>query len=148
MSSFMLSAAPILWLILVILLIVLEVATYQLVAIWFALGAVAALIVSLFELSGTVQIVVFIAVSALSLMASRPLVKKLQSAPKQKTNADRIVGQTAKVIHPITPDQKGRVMVDNLDWAAAAQNRGESFEVGEEVSIVRIEGVTVYVQKL
>ena len=91
---------------------------------------------------------VFIAVSALSLMASRPLVKKLQSAPKQKTNADRIVGQTAKVIHPITPDQKGRVMVDNLDWAAAAQNRGESFEVGEEVSIVRIEGVTVYVQKL
>ena len=103
MSSFMLSAAPILWLILVILLIVLEVATYQLVAIWFALGAAAALIVSLFELSGTVQIVVFIAVSALSLMASRPLVKKLQSAPKQKTNADRIVGQTAKVIHPITP---------------------------------------------
>lgn len=85
--------------------------------------AAAALIVSLFELSGTVQIVVFIAVSALSLMASRPLVKKLQSAPKQKTNADRIVGQTAKVIHPITPDQKGRVMVDNLDWAAAAQNR-------------------------
>ena len=125
MSSFMISAAPILWLILVILLIVLEVATYQLVAIWFALGAAAALIVSLFELSGTVQ-----------------------SAPKQKTNADRIVGQTAKVIHPITPDQKGRVMVDNLDWAAAAQNRGESFEVGEEVSIVRIEGVTVYVQKL
>ena len=57
MSSFMLSAAPILWLILVILLIVLEVATYQLVAIWFALGAAAALIVSLFELSGTVQIV-------------------------------------------------------------------------------------------
>ena len=49
MSSFMLSAAPILWLILVILLIVLEVATYQLVAIWFALGAAAALIVSLFE---------------------------------------------------------------------------------------------------
>ena len=77
MSSFMLSAAPILWLILVILLIVLEVATYQLVAIWFALGAAAALIVSLFELSGTVQIVVFIAVSALSLMASRPLVKKI-----------------------------------------------------------------------
>ena len=75
MSSFMLSAAPILWLILVILLIVLEVATYQLVAIWFALGAAAALIVSLFELSGTAQIVVFIAVSALSLMASRPLVK-------------------------------------------------------------------------
>jgi len=67
MSSFILSAAPILWLILVILLIVLEVATYQLVAIWFALGAAAALIVSLFELSGTVQIVVFIAVSALKI---------------------------------------------------------------------------------
>ena len=108
----MMSFAPIIWLILVILLIVVEVATYQLVAVWFALGAAVALIVSLFDLSTTVQILVFVIVSLIALVLSRPMVKKLQSAPKEKTNADRIIGQTAKVLQPITPDQKGRVQVD------------------------------------
>ena len=141
------SFAPIIWLALVIVLIVVEVATYQLVAVWFALGAAVSLIVSLFNLSTTVQIVVFVIVSLIALILSRPLVKKLQSAPKEKTNADRIIGQTARVLQPITPDQKGRVRVDGQDWSAAAQNKGESFAVGEDVTIVRIEGVTVYVQR-
>ena len=92
-------------------------------------------------------IVVFVIVSLIALILSRPLVKKLQSAPKEKTNADRIIGQTARVLQPITPDQKGRVRVDGQDWSAAAQNKGESFAVGEDVTIVRIEGVTVYVQR-
>lgn len=143
----MMSFAPIIWLILVILMIVVEVATYQLVAVWFALGAAVALIVSLFDLSTTVQILVFVIVSLIALVLSRPMVKKLQSAPKEKTNADRIIGQTAKVLQPITPDQKGRVEVDGQDWAAAAQNKGDSFAAGEDVTIIRIEGVTLYVQK-
>lgn len=147
MFDFLISHAPISWLILVILLIVVEVATYQLVAVWFAVGAVAALVASLFELSGTVQIVVFVIVSAISLIASRPMVKKVQSAPKDKTNADRVIGRTARVIVPITAEQKGRVHVDGLDWSAAAQTMGECFEVGQEVIVARIEGVTVYVEK-
>ena len=75
---------PILWLVAIVLLIVLEAVTYQLVAIWFALGAAAALIASLLDASGTVQIVVFVAVSVISLIASRPLAKKIQAAPKEK----------------------------------------------------------------
>ena len=89
---------PILWLVAIVLLIVLEAVTYQLVAIWFALGAAAALIASLLDASGTVQIVVFVAVSVISLIASRPLAEKIQAAPKEKTNAHRIVGQNARVI--------------------------------------------------
>lgn len=143
----MMSFAPIVWLALIIVLIVVEVATYQLVAVWFALGAAVALIVSLFNLSTTVQIMVFVIVSLIALILSRPLVKKLQSSPKEKTNADRIIGQTARVLQPITLDQKGRVQVDGQDWSAAAQNKGESFAAGEDVTIVRIEGVTVYVQR-
>ncbi len=100
------TSAPIIWLILIVVLIVAEVATYQLVAVWFALGAVASLLVSLMGASGTVQLITFVVVSLLSLIASRPLVKKIQSAPKEKTNADRIIGQTAVVIHPISPEQR------------------------------------------
>ena len=138
---------PILWLVAIVLLIVLEAVTYQLVAIWFALGAAAALIASLLDASGTVQIVVFVAVSVISLIASRPLAKKIQAAPKEKTNADRIVGQNARVIQPILPGQKGRVMVDGQDWSAAGQDPQDSFQKEEEVRIARIEGVTLYVTR-
>ena len=146
------TSAPIIWLILIVVLIVAEVATYQLVAVWFALGAVASLLVSLLVslmgASGTVQLITFVVVSLLSLIASRPLVKKIQSAPKEKTNADRIIGQTAVVIHPISPEQRGRVEIEGQDWSAAAVNKEESFTTGQKVQIVRIEGVTVYVKAL
>ena len=115
---------------------------------WFALGAVASLLVSLMGASGTVQLITFVVVSLLSLIASRPLVKKIQSAPKEKTNADRIIGQTAVVIHPISPEQRGRVEIEGQDWSAAAVNKEESFTTGQKVQIVRIEGVTVYVKAL
>lgn len=138
---------PIFWLAAVILLIVLEAVTYQLVAVWFALGAAAALIASLLDASLTVQIIAFLAVSVISLIASRPLVKKIQAAPKEKTNADRLIGQSARVIQPILPGERGRVMVDGQDWSAAGQDPQDSFQPGEEVRIVRIEGVTLYVTK-
>ena len=66
----LMSFAPILWLVLVIGLVVLEAVTYQLVSIWLALGAAVALIASLFHVSGTVQIVIFIVVSAKVFVAS------------------------------------------------------------------------------
>ena len=75
-------------------------------------------------------------------------VKKIQSAPKEKTNADRIIGQTAVVIHPISSEQRGRVEIEGQDWSAAAVNKEESFATGQKVQIVRIEGVTVYVKAL
>ena len=112
------TSAPIIWLILIVVLIVAEVATYQLVAVWFALGAVASLLAS------------------------------LMGAPKEKTNADRIIGQTAVVIHPISSEQRGRVEIEGQDWSAAAVNKEESFATGQKVQIVRIEGVTVYVKAL
>ncbi len=90
---------------------------------------------------------IFVIVSLVSLIASRPLVKKIQSAPKEKTNADRVIGQIAKVIQPVRADNRGRIRVDGLDWSAAVQNKEDSFEIGEEAQVVRIEGVTAYIQR-
>lgn len=147
MGNFMMYGSPIVWLIVVIAMIVLEVSTYQLVTVWFALGAAVSLIASLFKVSGTAQIMIFVIVSLVSLIASRPLVKKIQSAPKEKTNADRVIGQIAKVIQPVSADNRGRIRVDGLDWSAAVQNKEDSFEIGEEAQVVRIEGVTAYIQR-
>lgn len=147
MGNFMMYGSPIVWLIVVIAMIVLEVSTYQLVTVWFALGAAVSLIASLFKVSGTAQLMIFVIVSLVSLIASRPLVKKIQSAPKEKTNADRVIGQIAKVIQPVSADNRGRIRVDGLDWSAAVQNKEDSFEIGEEAQVVRIEGVTAYIQR-
>ena len=141
------SMPTIVWFILMVVFIVTEVGTYQLVSIWFALGAIAAMLSSLFNVSGTMQLVIFAVVSMVSLIASRPLVKKMQKGPKEKTNADRAIGQTAKVILPINSQNKGRVELDGVSWAAAVQNDQDSFAVGEYVKVVRIEGVTLYVEK-
>ena len=141
------SGITIVWFVLMVVFIVMEVGTYQLVSIWFALGALAALIVSLFDVSWVVCFVVFVVVSMVSLIASRPLVKKIQKSPKEKTNADRVIGQTAKVIVSIDPENKGRVELDGLTWSAAAVHPDASFPAGEYVKIVKIEGVTVYVEK-
>ena len=90
------TSAPIIWLILIVVLIVAEVATYQLVAVWFALGAVASLLASLMGASGTVQLITFVVVSLLSLIASRPLVKrKFNRLPRKRPT------QTASSVRPL-----------------------------------------------
>ena len=86
------------WLILLIAFVVVEALTVSLVSIWFAAGAVAALIVSGFTSSWLVQFAVFAVVSAVALAATRPLVKKRMTARRVPTNADINVGRKAQVL--------------------------------------------------
>ena len=135
---------PILWLILTVGLVVLEASTYQLIAIWFAIGALFAMLTAyfgLFAFQG--QLAVFTIVSLAALIATRPFIKKLLSVKKTPTNADRIIGQQAVVLQAIEPLKKGRVRVSGLDWSAAAE---EKIPVGATVEILSIEGVTVKVK--
>ena len=98
------------WLILLIAFVVVEALTVSLVSIWFAAGAVAALIVSGFTSSWLVQFAVFAVVSAVALAATRPLVKKRMTARRVPTNADINVGRKAQVLVEVTPDVTGRVL--------------------------------------
>ena len=91
------------WLILLIAFVVVEALTVSLVSIWFAAGAVAALIVSGFTSSWLVQFAVFAVVSAVALAATRPLVKKRMTARRVPTNADINVGRKAQVLVEVTP---------------------------------------------
>ncbi len=138
--------APICWLIAVIVFTVAEVVSYQLIAIWFALGAVVSLIVSLFGASTSVQLVVFTVVSALALALTRPIVKKVMKTKPARTNADQVIGAQGVVVQPIGPMQKGRVFANGLDWSARAQD-GQPLQEGEKVTVLAIEGVTLVVQR-
>ena len=135
----------IIWLAAMIAFIVLEVSTVSLTCIWFALGALAALIAALCHAPIWLQLVWFFVVSVLTLIATRPLVKKFINAKTQPTNADMLIGQTCVVLEPISNlSETGAVKVGGKVWTARSID-GTVFAPGEKVVAVRIEGVKLIV---
>ena len=139
-------AMMIFWIVLLVVLIIVEAVTAQLVTIWFAAGAAAALIAELCGLQQWLQWVIFIAVSAVALIATRPLVRKVTNKTVQPTNADRCIGQTAVVIEDIDNiEGKGQVHVNGITWTARSSD-GSVFRKDERVTVEKIEGVKLIVK--
>lgn len=109
------------WLALVVVFAALEMATVGLVCVWFAAGAVVALIVSAFTSSVLVQVTAFLVVSFATLIFTRPVIKRNKLDRIVPTNADMNVGRKAVVIATITPDLPGRVKLDGVDWSARSE---------------------------
>jgi len=140
--------APLLWLILAIGLGVLEAATVDLVAIWFAAGAFVAIIPAFLGWPAWVQLSVFLAVSVALVIFTRPAASKILKVRKVSTNADRAVGMLGVVtteINNIT--ETGRVKVDGLSWAAASDD-GAPIAEGESVIVKSISGVKLIVERV
>lgn len=134
------------WLGAVVVFGVVEAATAGLVSIWFVAGAVVALISAMLGASVTVQVVLFAAVSAITLAATRPLVKRLAKGPVAHTNADRVLGTEAKVTETIDNENStGAVYVDGKTWTARSTD-GSVIPNGALVSIEKMEGVKLFVK--
>ena len=135
------------WIALILLFIVIEAITAQLVTIWSALGSVGALIAYFCGATTLVQWIVFVAVSTVSLVATRPLVKKYIKVKIQPTNADSSIGLEAVVSETIDNlRQEGAVKLRGLEWTARSEN-GEIIEKDEIVIVRAIEGVKLIVDK-
>ena len=133
------------WLIALIAFGVLEAVTVGLASIWFAAGALCALIVSGAGGALWVQIAVFLAVSFVTLLLARPLAHKFLIPKRQATNADRIVGTQAVVKREIDNLKgQGLVSVAGVIWTARSEN-DQVIPEGATVRILRIEGVKVFV---
>lgn len=136
----------IVWLVLLLLFSLGEAVTVGLTSIWFAAGALAALICALLGGPLWLQIVLFLAVSVLCLLAVRPLAKKFINDKVQPTNADRILGAQARVTEDIDNIQgKGAVTIGGITWSARSEG-GQPIPAGSLVRILRIEGVKVFVE--
>lgn len=134
------------WLALLIVLIITEIATVQLTTVWFALGAFVSLILAAFGVDSIIiQVIVFVAVSLISLIATRPLVKKYVNAKAQPTNADRCIGQTAVVTEEINNLlSTGAVKVNGTQWTARSE-KGNIIPENETVTVIKIDGVKLIV---
>lgn len=136
------------WTAAIILFGVVEAATAGLVCIWFAVGAVAALLTAVFSASVPLQIGVFLVASAAALALTRPLVKRLTQAQMVPTNLDQVIGKMARVTEAIDNESSvGAVYVDGKTWTARTVDE-EIIPAGAQVRICRIEGVKLFVEKL
>lgn len=132
---------------LLLLFVVIEALTVQLVSIWFAAGALSAVVAVLCGANKTVQIVVFLGVTVVALVVTRPIVKKFINSKVQSTNADRNIGKIAVVTEDIDNVLgKGRATVGGLEWTARTID-GSSVSSGEKVVVEKIEGVKLMVHK-
>ena len=135
------------WLVLIVALIVIEAVTVQLMTIWFAVGAIAGLIACVFKLEVWLQILIFVIVSAVALIATRPFVKRFTKAGKEPTNADRYIGKNAVVVEAIDNIRgKGAVTIGGLEWTARTTD-GSTVEKDEIVTVESIEGAKLIVKK-
>lgn len=108
------------WLILVIVLSFVEIATVNLVSIWFVASGIVAMILSFFIEDTAIITTIFILLGMLLLVISRPIVNKLRSKDNEKTNLDRIIGEDAIVTEEITKNEVGEVKVDGIIKCNAA----------------------------
>lgn len=135
----------IVWLSLMIVFLVVEALTAGLASIWFAAGALVALIASFFMTPLWLQIVLFILVSAVTLVITRPLAKKYVNSKVQATNADMAIGQPATVTERIdNVAGTGTATVGGRSWTARSVD-GRVIEAGEITEVKAIEGVKLLV---
>lgn len=136
------------WIAAIIILCLAEAFTAQLVSIWFGLGAVAALITSAFTDSILTQVIVFILISFISLILTRPILKKVLHFNKEDTNLGRIIGKRAFVLTQINNDLgTGQINVNGSTWAAKSSD-GSIIEEGKSVVVEDINGVKCCVKEI
>ena len=130
------------WLVAFVILIGIEAATMALTTIWFAGGAVFAFFAAVLGFSIQTQLVVFLIVSFILLLFTRPLAMRFVNRETVKTNVDGLIGRRAKVITKIDNNEpSGATVVDGQEWTARSMDDAVTIPVGTHVVIKEVRGV-------
>ena len=140
---------PIFWLAALIVFGGGEAVTVGLTSIWFALGSLGALIVSGLGFGFWPQFITFVALSAVAMALLRPIAQKLLKPNYSATNADRVIGTTGLVTEEIDNIAgKGLVNLAGQIWSARSSQTDGSIPAGQEVRVLKIQGVKVIVEPI
>lgn len=135
------------WLVAIVVFLLLEAASYQFICIWFAGGALGALVAFGLGASLNLQILIFFILSALLLILTRPFVKKVVGSGRAKTNVESIPGKKAVVTERINNlEDKGKAKLDGMVWTARSCD-DTVIEEGTTVSVVDVSGVKLIVKE-
>lgn len=141
------SEIMIFWLVLLIVAIVAEVLTMGLTTIWFAGGALVAILAALLHAPIWIQVILFFLVSLLLLFFTRPIAVKYFNRDRVKTNVESMVGRQAVVTGEIDNLQGiGQVTLNGQEWTARSTNEKIRIPVGSVVNVVSVSGVKLIVK--
>jgi len=137
----------VMWGVIFIIALSMELSTASFVSIWFALGALVSLVLAIFNVRWFIQVPVFVVVSILALIISRPLYLKFlkNKVGDNLTNTDSMVGQVFELRTPIAHNQKGTIQVRDLIWEVHADT---PIAEGQKVKVVKIVGNRLEVEAL
>lgn len=136
------------WLGLFILLLVIEIITVGLTTIWFAAGALAALAANVLGADFFVQVIIFLAVSVVLLIFTRPWAEKHLNRNRVRTNYERVIGKVIRITEKVDNlNQTGKSVVDGQEWTVRSKKDSDIFEAGTLARVVAVSGVKLIVEK-
>ena len=148
MSGAISISMTVVWLTAMIALLIVEAMVPGLVSIWFALGALAAMISSMLSAPLWLQVGWFFLVSIVSLALTRPIARKYVNGRAVHTNADMAIGQDCVVTEEIDNVRgTGAVSVGGKIWTARLADPNGRAGKGAVLRVVRIEGVKLIVEE-
>lgn len=134
------------WMAVTVLLSVIEAVTANLVTVWFAVGAFGAVIAAAAGATASLQVAVFVILSAVSLALTRPIMKKVTKKTGEATNADKAIGEICIVTEDIDNDMStGAVSCLGKIWTARTTD-GTAVKKSEKVRVTKIDGVKLIVE--
>ena len=133
------------WLAAMVIFIIAEATTVTLVSIWFAVGALGAILIALLGGGLTLQVTVFLALAIVLLIFLRGAVRKHFAPRITRTNVDSVIGATGIVVTPVNNIAAlGQVQINGVEWSARSTD-GSHIGAGTLVKVDKIEGVKAYV---
>ena len=137
------------WISVIVLAVIIEMLTDQLISIWFVPGAMVATVLDFCEVDIIWQVIVFLAISILGIILGKTVLEKyFPKAANTKTNIDAIIGEKCIVTEKIDNFAGcGQAKVNGQIWSARSVDEDEVFEAGEILVIVAIEGVKLVCKK-
>lgn len=137
------------WIGVIILAVIIEIITDDLISIWFVPAAVIATILDFAKLGPIWQVIIFLAISLLGIFLVRRFVTKYMKVGEEKTNIEAIIGEKCIVTEKIDNYAGcGQARVHGQIWSARGCNDDDVFEVGDVLRIVAIEGVKLICKRV
>lgn len=138
--------SPIIWILISAGLLLIEIITLGLTSIWFAIGAIAAAIVSYMGCGIWVQLAVFLVVTAVTLIVTRPMAHKFLNSRVTKTNVEELIDKTGIVTENIdNVNGHGAVKLDGMEWTARSIDDSK-ISKDQRVKVCKVSGVKLIVK--
>ena len=139
----------IIWLSVFVIAIIVEALTSGLASIWFAIGAIVALIISFIPgVAWWIELIVFIVVSGLMLLCLRPLANRLLKRDVINSNIDEIAGKKGIMVKAYDEFNRGEVKINDVIWTAVSADEKEAISEGTKVVVVSVDGNKLIVRPI